>query len=338
MQAFELAPGNLFCGEDADDVASWDGSEWELSSSPDSPLDLITSSSSAREAPRPIDQLFAAELLHMPRSDYLARFRDGSLDCAARQNAVNWILKVHSFYRFLPTTAALAVNYLDRFLSSQALPRGLGWPWQLLSVACLSIAAKIEETHVPLLVDLQILDPGYVFEPRTVRRMELLLMAALQWRMRSVTPFDFLGYFCGLVLSRCAGAEAWVALLRRASSLVRASHHVIGFVSFPSSAVAAAAVLCASGEHVEESSAFFNAVLKEAVEECRQLFAVCGGAAPPVKPPAPRSPSGVLDAANCGSCDTDKTVSDAALKLAELSPPSKRRKTIAASTSGVNPC
>lgn len=68
---------------------------------------------------------------------------------------------------------------------------------QLLSVACVSVAAKMEETHVPLLLDLQSLDGGsrFIFEPRTVRRMELLLMSALQWRVQGITPFDFLPFF-----------------------------------------------------------------------------------------------------------------------------------------------
>ena len=30
------------------------------------------------------------------------------------------------------------------------------WPWQLLSVACLSLAAKMEEPFVPSLLDLQV--------------------------------------------------------------------------------------------------------------------------------------------------------------------------------------
>lgn len=157
MQPLPLA-SSLFCAEDVDDVASWDGAEWEQSLSPASPPRVVILPSSFREPHRPIDDLFAAELQHMPRSDYIARFQDGTLDCTARQSAINWILKainhppklltcveyddgweahikmppfyalrsiqVHGFYRFLPVTASLAINYLDRFLSSQALPVG----------------------------------------------------------------------------------------------------------------------------------------------------------------------------------------------------------------------
>lgn len=84
---------------------------------------------------------------------------------------------------------------------------------RLLSVACVSVAAKMEETGVPSLLDLQALDGGsqFLFEPRTVRRMELLLMGALQWRVQGITPFDFLPFFT----SSCASD-----LLPRASALI----------------------------------------------------------------------------------------------------------------------
>jgi hypothetical protein len=37
------------------------------------------------------------------------------------------------------------------------LQQGKAWMLQLLSVACLSLAAKMEETEVPILLDLQVL-------------------------------------------------------------------------------------------------------------------------------------------------------------------------------------
>lgn len=75
------------------------------------------------------------------------------------------------------------------------LQQAKGWPFQLLSVACLSLAAKMEEPHVPQLLDFQILEPGFIFEPKTVQRMELRVMANLNWRLSSVTSFDYLDYF-----------------------------------------------------------------------------------------------------------------------------------------------
>lgn len=74
----------------------------------------------------------------------------------ARKEAVEWVLRTNSFFGFSAMTALLAVNYLDRFLSSLSLQKDKPWMIQLAAVTCLSLAAKVEETRVPLLVDLQV--------------------------------------------------------------------------------------------------------------------------------------------------------------------------------------
>lgn len=35
----------------------------------------------------------------------------------------------------------------------------------------------------------------FVFEARTVQRMELLVLSTLKWRMKAVTPFSFIDHF-----------------------------------------------------------------------------------------------------------------------------------------------
>jgi len=80
------------------------------------------------------------------------------------------------------------------------------WPMQLLSVACLSLAAKMEETKVPLLLDLQVIESRFLFKPKTVQRMELLVMASLKWRLRTITPFDFVHLF---IAKLSCSASTW---------------------------------------------------------------------------------------------------------------------------------
>ncbi|CAA3012426.1 cyclin-D3-1 [Olea europaea subsp. europaea] len=124
-------------------------------------------------------------------------FLDGtdiSLSLQARTDAVEWILKVKIFYGFSALTAILAVNYLDRFLCSIHFQKEKPWMIQLAAVTCLSLAAKVEETYVPLLLDLQIEDTKCMFEAKTIRRMELLVLSALNWRMNPVTPLSFLDH------------------------------------------------------------------------------------------------------------------------------------------------
>ncbi|CAN7082267.1 unnamed protein product [Brassica oleracea var. botrytis] len=111
-----------------------------------------------------------------------------------RKEAVGWILRVNARYGFSTLAAVLAITYLDKFICSYSLQRDKPWMLQLVSVACLSLAAKVEEVHVPLLLDFQVEETKYVFEAKTIQRMELLLLSTLQWKMHLVTPLSFLDH------------------------------------------------------------------------------------------------------------------------------------------------
>lgn len=73
-----------------------------------------------------------------------------------REKAVDWILRVKSHHGFSSLTALLAVNYFDRFITSRNFQTEYPWMSQLTALACLALAAKVEEVRVPLLVDLQV--------------------------------------------------------------------------------------------------------------------------------------------------------------------------------------
>ncbi|KAK3007346.1 hypothetical protein RJ639_013302 [Escallonia herrerae] len=133
----------------------------------------------------------------------------------SRREGVDWVLKVVAHYSFSALTAVLAVNYLDRFLSSFQFQREKPWMTQLAAVSCLSLAAKVEETQVPLLLDLQVEETKYVFEAKTIQRMEILVLSTLRWKMNPVTPLSFLDFItrrlglknhlCWEFLKRCEG-------------------------------------------------------------------------------------------------------------------------------------
>ncbi|XP_022740595.1 cyclin-D3-3-like [Durio zibethinus] len=109
----------------------------------------------------------------------------------ARKEALEWIFKVKAHYGFNALTIVLAVNYFDRFISSLKFQKDKPWMGQLAAVACLSLAAKVGETQVPLLLDLQVEESKYVFDSKTIQRMELLVLSTLQWRMNPVTAISF---------------------------------------------------------------------------------------------------------------------------------------------------
>ncbi|KAM7516489.1 hypothetical protein LguiA_006072 [Lonicera macranthoides] len=111
-----------------------------------------------------------------------------------RKDAIDWILRVGAHYGFTAITAILAANYFDRFISSLCFQKGKPWMSQLAAVACLSLAAKVEEIQVPLLVDLQVEEARFLFEASTIQKMELLVLSTLQWKMNPVTPLSFLDH------------------------------------------------------------------------------------------------------------------------------------------------
>ncbi|WOH04759.1 hypothetical protein DCAR_0624171 [Daucus carota subsp. sativus] len=115
--------------------------------------------------------------------------------CVARGEVVDWMMKVKAHYGFSAVTAVLSINFFDRFmLSSVCFQQDKPWMIHLAAVTCLSLAAKVDEVQVPLLLDLQVEDSKYVFEAKTIQRMELLVMSTLEWRMNPVTPLSFLDH------------------------------------------------------------------------------------------------------------------------------------------------
>ncbi|XP_077237825.1 CYCLIN D1;1 [Tasmannia lanceolata] len=254
---------DLLCGEDAGILAA---DEPEYSSDLEFPADIEES----------IAGFLELEGVYSPGLDYPARFRSRSLDASARKEAVAWILKVHAFYRFQPLTAYLSVNYMDRFLSSHCLPQANGWPIQLLSVASLSLAAKMEETQVPSLLDLQVEGARFIFEPRTICRMEILILTTLNWRLRSITPFTFLEFFAYKVDSNGTFIKF---LVSRATQIILAIIQEIDFLNYWPSSVAAAAILCAadaipdiSMANPRNSISWCIGMSKERIISCYQLM------------------------------------------------------------------
>ncbi|KAE8715747.1 Heptahelical protein 4 isoform 1 [Hibiscus syriacus] len=214
---------NLYCDEAANDVVSWEADEVNESdkiltiSSLDSNhcfVDYVNDS---------LSNLFDSEVGMLESKALSSSFHDLPNDIVrARQEAIQWMLKVHCFYRFRPETAYLSINYMDRFLSARALPQGKGWPMQLLS-------------------------------PKTVQRMELVVMKTLKWRLRTITPFDFVHYFIAKV-SKTQRQNSLCNLYSSASDLIINSCKAIDSLNYPPSAIAAAVALWLTNHSVDDQT------------------------------------------------------------------------------------
>ncbi|XWS29690.1 hypothetical protein CRYUN_Cryun24cG0051800 [Craigia yunnanensis] len=305
---------NLYCNEAASEVVSLeaDDDECEIvtfaSSDSDSFIDYDDDS---------IINMFDSEVDQMLESKVLSRFYDLPDIVNARQEAVQWMFKVHSFYRFRPETAYLSINYLDRFLSARPLPQGKGWPVQLLSVSCLSLAAKMEETTVPVLLDLQIIKPRFLFRPKTVKRMELLVMNTLKWRLRTITPFDFVHYFISRIscINNSQQNSLYHLFSCASNIIISTCKAAIDSLDYPPSAFAAAVALWLTNHRVADQDLAHLGCLQNRVQKVRPLsvfremvkkiYKIIKGKMSSLEP-LPTSPTGVLDAAIQGSCKLQK--------------------------------
>ncbi|KAJ9159503.1 hypothetical protein P3X46_025009 [Hevea brasiliensis] len=235
----------------------------------------------------------------------------------ARQKAVEWMLKVNAHYGFSTLTAILAVNYLDRFLSSSYYQRDKPWMIQLVAVTCLSLAAKVEETQVPLLLDLQVEDTKYVFEAKTIQRMELLVLSTLKWKMHPVTPLSFLDH-----IIRRLGLKTHLhwQFLGRCERLLLTVVSDSRSASYLPSALATATMMHVIGQVEPLNPMVYQNQLLDVLKICKEKVIDCYEFIHKLSKtktiasvvykshkrkyePIPRSPSGVIDA-TVFSCDS----------------------------------
>ncbi|XP_057505398.1 cyclin-D3-1-like isoform X2 [Actinidia eriantha] len=141
-------------------------------------------------------------------------------------------------YNYFETNPSL--DFARREAIEWVLKREKPWMSQLAAVACLSLAAKVEETHVPLLLDLQVEETKYAFEAKTIQRMEILVLSTLQWKMNPVTPLSFLDH-----ITRRLGFKnnlCW-EFLRRCESLILCLVSDSRFMCYLPSVLASATML-----------------------------------------------------------------------------------------------
>ncbi|XP_050103698.1 putative cyclin-D6-1 isoform X2 [Malus sylvestris] len=165
--------------------------------------------------PETITSLFAIESDHMPSDTYLQSLKARNFDISIRREAIASI-------------------------SQQPKP----WLIKLLAMSCISLASKMKKSEFSLL-DVQG-DGGIIFDTQTIQRMELLILGALKWRMRSITPFSFMSFVISLF--KLEDPPLLHALKARATQIIFKSQKDIELLVFKPSIIAASAVLSASDE------------------------------------------------------------------------------------------
>ncbi|XWS54267.1 hypothetical protein CRYUN_Cryun10bG0076100 [Craigia yunnanensis] len=192
--------------------------------------------------PGSIPSLILVESDHMPTENYLKTLKARDLDISVRRKAISSISQFS--FKFGSFLSYLAINYLDRFLSSQGIPQPKTWVLRLLAISCVSLAAKMKKTEFSL-NDFQG-DGGFIFDAQTIERMEYLILGALKWRMRSITPFSFISFFISFF--KLKDPPLRQALKARAVEIIFNAQIDIKLLEFKPSVIAASALLSASHE------------------------------------------------------------------------------------------
>ncbi|OWM83703.1 cyclin-D3-1-like [Punica granatum] len=195
---------------------------------------------------------------------------------SVRGEAVERMLRVSAHYGFSALTAVLAIDYVDRFLSRFRVQSDKPWMIQLVAVACVSMAAKVEETYVPFLLDLQVGEAKYVFEAKAIQTMELLVLSTLKWKMHPVTPLSFLDH---IIRRLGLKSEVHWEFFRRCEALLLSVVSDSRSVGYLPSVLATATMMHVIEEVETDSPIEYEAQLlrvlrmsKEKVDGCYQLI------------------------------------------------------------------
>ncbi|KAJ4788144.1 Cyclin-D5-1 [Rhynchospora pubera] len=259
---------NLMCQEDSSDLDFSIESDSGRRNSPSSTIRDEGFSQFSETEEKYIEKLVSKEM------SFCTMYRSCSSSCyedyssvviddwfkSVRFDAVQWILRTSIYLGMSFQTSYLAVTYFDRFSLRRIIDKEKPWAARLLSIACLSLAAKMEEYSAPFLSEYT--SNGYNFNADSIQRMELLVLSTLDWRMSCISPFDYISFFASK-LDHDHGSNG---LMIRAVQFVLSSLAGNSVLHYRPSTVATAAILAASNERLT----------KELVESKIDSFSLSG--------------------------------------------------------------
>lgn len=111
---------------------------------------------------------------------------------------LDWLNEVCEVYKLHRETYYLALDYLDRYLSTNvSISKTF---LQLIGITCLFIAAKVEEIYPPKLSEFAYVTDGACSED-DILKQELVILSALKWQTSPITIIGWLGVYMQLRVS-----------------------------------------------------------------------------------------------------------------------------------------
>ncbi|GER43144.1 D6-type cyclin [Striga asiatica] len=141
--------------------------------------------------------------------------------------------------------------------AAQEAGDGKLWIFDLVAIACVSLALKMRKTDYSVSDLIQ--DGDFMFDSSMINRMELLILGALKWRMRSANPFCFLNYF--ITFFMFIDKHSVPNLKKRATEIILKAPNDVKLLEFKPSLISASALLCAVSDFFPfQFPSFKNAV------------------------------------------------------------------------------
>lgn len=132
------------------------------------------------------DYLKVLEEATMPNPDYMAH--QDHLEWHLRGVLVDWLIEVHARFHLLPETMFLAINIIDRFLSSRVVELE---KLQLVGITAMFIASKYEEVLSPHVSNFKhVADDGFTEDE--ILKAERFVLQALNYDLSYPNPMNFL--------------------------------------------------------------------------------------------------------------------------------------------------
>ncbi|THX59927.1 A/B/D/E cyclin [Aureobasidium pullulans] len=178
------------------------------------------------------DYMKELEITTLPNAEYMDS--QGELEWKMRGILVDWLLEVHTRFRLLPETLFLAVNIIDRFLSTKVVQLDR---LQLVGVTAMFIASKYEEVLSPHVQNFRhVADDG--FTEQEILSAERFILAALDYDLSYPNPMNFLRR-----ISKADNYDIQTRTLGKYLLEIGCLDH--RFIKYPPSHVAAAAMYLA---------------------------------------------------------------------------------------------
>jgi len=165
-----------------------------------------------------------------------------------RRQVAAWMLEVCEEEQTSPQVFCLAINYLDRFLSSCKIAKS---QLQLVGAVCLLVSWKVRD-HSPISAQRLIEYTDFTVSLEDLLEWEFLLLSKLDWDLSAVIAPDFVEHILQRLLKLDLAWDIDVTR-RKAETLIQLCYSHSGLSSWSASLIAVSSIMTTLRPSIESS-------------------------------------------------------------------------------------